>query len=67
MAKHNVSYKIFGGYAEHITDAVLDKFGGSYANRQEFRNTWRVKFPYNVECVEFIMQETRTFFTDFAR
>lgn len=61
MAKHNISYKTFGRYTEYITDAVLDEFGGSYTNRQEYRNTWRVQFPYTAECDAFIMQKSRTF------
>ena len=61
MARHDTSRKIFGEYTKYITDVVLDEFGGSYANRQEYRNTWRVRFPYAAECEAFIMQKSRTF------
>ncbi len=61
MAKHDTSRKIFGEYTKYITDAVLDEFGGSYANRQEYRNTWRVRFPYAAKCEAFIMQKSWTF------
>jgi len=56
-----MGYRKFGEYSEYITDMVISEFGGSYQNRQELRNTWRVTFPYNAECADFIMLKTKTF------
>ena len=61
MAKVTMGYRKFGEYSEYITDMVISEFGGSYQNRQELRNTWRVTFPYSVVCDDFIMLETKTF------
>ena len=61
MAKVTMGYRKFGEYSEYITDMVISEFGGSYQNRQELRNTWRIKFPYSVVCDDFIMLKTKTF------
>ena len=61
MAKVTMGYRKFGEYSEYITDMVISEFGGSYQNRQELRNTWRVTFPYNAEYADFIMLKTKTF------
>lgn len=61
MAKVTMGYRKFGEYSEYITDMVISEFGGSYQNRQELRNTWRIKFPYNAEYADFIMLKTKTF------
>ena len=61
MAKSTKADETFGEYSEYITDKVISKFGGSYQNRQELRNTWRVTFPCNAECADFIMLKTKTF------
>lgn len=50
-----------GVYSRHITKLFLDKFGPSYADTEEIRNSWRKTAPYSVDAEDFLILQTRTY------
>lgn len=50
-----------GVYSRHITKLFLDKFGPSYADTEEIRNSWRKNAPYSVDAEDFLILQTRTY------
>ena len=48
-------------FEEEISNAVINKYGGSYTTYEETYSNWRKTFPYNKEIENFLISEAKTY------
>lgn len=53
--------EITAQYIDFIAEEVINKFGGSYQNKQNFGKSWRQEMPYRLEIERFIIDRTKIF------
>lgn len=58
---------IFHDYTRYITTEFLDKFGLSYSNQENTRNTWRDNYPYSADAERYLIAKSITFLATLSR
>ncbi len=58
---------LFRDYTRYITTEFLDKFGSSYSNQENTRNTWRDNYPYNAAAERYLISKSITFMATLPR
>lgn len=59
--KQSAAQRTFAQYTQYITEAFLEKYGYSYENQSNVRNTWRAKHPYSKEAEDLLIFKSKMF------